>query len=33
MTAFDIIGDTKLADNQDNGVIDEFIQKPVQIKK
>ena len=32
MTAFDIIGDTELADNQDNGVIDEFIQKPVPIK-
>jgi hypothetical protein len=33
MTAFDIIGDTELAGNQDNGVIDEFIQKPVPVKK
>jgi DNA-binding NtrC family response regulator len=33
MTAFDISRDTELAYNQDNGVIDEFIQKPVPIKK
>lgn len=33
MTAFDINGDTELAYNLDNGIIDEFIQKPVPIKK
>ncbi|MDQ3839596.1 MAG: response regulator [Thermoproteota archaeon] len=33
MTAFDIHGDTKLADDEDNVVIDDFIQKPVPIKK
>ena len=33
MTAFDISQDTELSDNQDNGVIDDFIQKPVTIRK
>ena len=33
MTAFDITGDTELTDNQDNSVIDDFIQKPVTIRK
>ena len=33
MTAFDISGDVELANNRDNGVIDEFIQKPVPMKK
>ena len=32
-TAFDISQDTELSDNQDNGVIDDFIQKPVTIRK
>ena len=33
MTAFDITGDTELTDNQDNSVIDDFIQKPITIRK
>jgi two-component system response regulator (stage 0 sporulation protein F) len=33
MTAFDISGDTELTDNQYNNVIDDFVQKPVTIRK
>src|SRR5918992_5909391 len=33
MTAFDIRGDSELTNNQDNSVIDDFIQKPVTIRK
>jgi two-component system, cell cycle response regulator CpdR len=33
MTAFDISGDIELANNQDKDVIDDFIQKPVPMKK
>ena len=33
MTAFDISGDSEIAENKDKDIIDEFIQKPVPIKK
>ena len=33
MTAFDTSGITELTTNQDNGVIDDFFQKPVTIKR
>ena len=33
MTAFNISGDSEIAENKDKDIIDEFIQKPVPIKK
>jgi DNA-binding NtrC family response regulator len=33
MTSFDVTGDTEFTNNQDNGIIDDFIQKPVTIRK
>ena len=33
MTAFDISGDSEIAENKDKDILDEFIQKPVLIKK